>query len=202
LVNRELDGNAWQWSKDIVSFHDEPLVLVDEHDRETGFLDKVAAHAGQGVLHRAFSLFVFNSQGELLLQQRAADKRLWPGFWSNTCCSHPRRGESMDKAIHRRLGEELGMQCELDYLFKFQYQAQFDEEGAEHELCWVYAGHSDATPVVNANEISALRYISPVALDQEMASQSQAFTPWFRIEWERLRREHPQVLTPRTVLSA
>ncbi len=202
MVNRELDGNAWQWSKDIVSFHDEPLVLVDEHDRETGFLDKLAAHAGQGVLHRAFSLFIFNSQGELLLQQRAADKRLWPGFWSNTCCSHPRRGESMDKAIHRRLSEELGMQCALDYLFKFQYQAQFDEEGAEHELCWVYAGHSDATPVVNANEISALRYLSPIALDQEMASQPQAFTPWFKIEWERLRREHPQVLMSKAVLSA
>ena len=202
MVNRELDGNAWQWSKDIVSFHDEPLVLVDEHDRETGFLDKVAAHSGHGVLHRAFSLFVFNSQGELLLQQRAADKRLWPGFWSNTCCSHPRRGEAMDKAIHRRLGEELGMQCELDYLFKFQYQAQFDEEGAENELCWVYAGHSDTPPVVNVNEISALRYISPAALDQEMASQPQAFTPWFRIEWERLRREYPQVLTPKAILSA
>jgi isopentenyl-diphosphate delta-isomerase len=202
LVNRELDDSVWQWSKDVVSFQDEPLVLVDEHDHETGFLDKVSAHRGQGVLHRAFSLFVFNRQGELLLQQRAADKRLWPGFWSNTCCSHPRRGEAMDRAIHRRLGEELGMECSLEYLFKFQYQAQFDEEGAEHELCWVYAGRSDATPVVNVNEISALRYISPDALDQEMAIQPQAFTPWFRIEWQRIRREHAQFLAPSAILSA
>ncbi len=178
----------------IVSFDDEPLVLVDDQDREIGFLDKASAHLGQGTLHRAFSLFIFNQRGELLLQQRAAGKRLWPGFWSNTCCSHPRRGETLEHAIHRRLEEELGLEAPLQFLFKFQYQAQFDAEGAEHELCWVYAGYSSGQPKVNVNEISGLRFIAPDALDAEMAARPEAFTPWFKIEWARIRRDHPEVL--------
>ena len=202
MDNHEINRQEWRDSRDVVSFDDEPLILVDEHDHEIGFIDKASAHLGQGVLHRAFSLFVFNPQGELLLQQRAPGKRLWPGFWSNTCCSHPRRGETLDKAIHRRLGEELGLQCTLQFLFKFEYQAQFDAEGAEHELCWVYAGRSAALPTVNLNEISGLRYISPDALDAEISARPQSFTPWFKIEWERLRREHPQVFAPQPVSSA
>lgn len=202
MANRELDYYEGQSSSSVVSFQDEPLVLVDELDQVMGFLDKASAHSGQGILHRAFSLFIFNPQGELLLQQRAAGKRLWPGFWSNTCCSHPRRGEAMETAIHRRLGEELGMQCELAFQFKFQYQAQFDAEGAEHELCWVYVGHSDALPVANVNEIATLRYVSPAALDEEIAAQPQTFTPWFKIEWERLRREYPHVLVPSALVSS
>ncbi|WP_243041317.1 isopentenyl-diphosphate Delta-isomerase [Dyella sedimenti] len=196
MANRELDYAVGQWTTEIVSFQDEPLVLVDEDDRETGFLDKAAAHQGRGTLHRAFSLFIFNRRGELLLQQRAAGKRLWPGYWSNTCCSHPRRGEAMEAAIHRRLHEELGLDCELRFAFKFQYQAQFDSEGAENELCWVYLGQCDDEPVVNANEIAALRYISPEALDREVAETPDRFTPWFKIEWERLRREHAAWLAP------
>lgn len=202
MASRELDVNEGIWSKRVVSFQDEPLVLVDEHDRETGFLDKASAHHGQGILHRAFSLFVFNTRGELLLQQRAEGKRLWPGYWSNTCCSHPRRGESMEIAIHRRLGEELGMQCEFQFQFKFQYQAQFDAEGAEHELCWVYAGRSDAAPVANIHEIAALRYIAPDALDREIAEHPARFTPWFKIEWDRLRREHAHVFAPPASLAS
>ena len=124
----------------VVSSDDEQLILVDSDDREIGFLAKADAHRGRGTLHRAFSLFVFNPAGELLLQQRAEGKRLWPGYWSNTCCSHPRCGEKMDNAVRRRLQEELGMSAELEFLFKFRYQAQYDDQGAEHELCWVYAG--------------------------------------------------------------
>lgn len=180
----------------IVSFDDEPLVLVDEQDREVGYMDKASAHLGQGTLHRAFSLFIFNARGELLLQQRAPGKRLWPGFWSNTCCSHPRRGETLDSAIHRRLEEELGLKCPLEFLFKFQYQAQFDVDGAEHELCSVYAGRSELRPTVNVNEISGLRYVAPDALDTEIAANPEAFTPWFKIEWARIRREHAQVFAP------
>jgi isopentenyl-diphosphate delta-isomerase len=202
LDSRELKRQEWRDSRDVVSFDDELLVLVNKDDREIGFLDRASAHTGQGVLHRAFSLFVFNLQGELLLQQRAPGKRLWPGYWSNTCCSHPRRGETLDKAIHRRLGKELGMQCPLQFLFKFEYQAQFDAEGAEHELCWVYVGRSAALPTVNVNEISALRYVSPEALDTEMMARPETFTPWFKIEWERLRREHAQVFAPLPVTSA
>lgn len=174
----------------IVSFDDEPLILVDASDCELGFLDKAAAHRGTGILHRAFSLFVFNDAGELLLQQRAAGKRLWGGYWSNTCCSHPRRGEAMDTAVHRRLIEELGIDCPLRFLFKFEYQAQFDTDGAEHELCWVHAGRSNQTPRVNPNEIAATRSIAPAALDAEMAAQPESFTPWFKLEWTRMRRDH------------
>lgn len=196
MASQEQEFCQWRHSRSVVSFNDEPLVLVDEHDQEIGFLDKASAHQGPGLLHRAFSLFVFNHKGELLLQQRAAGKRLWPGFWSNTCCSHPRRGEAINEAIDRRLSEELGMQCSFSFLFKFEYHAQFDAEGAEHELCWVYAGRSDEAPTLNMNEVSALRYISPEALDKEMAENPQIFTPWFKLEWMRLRQEHAEVLTP------
>lgn len=177
---------------EVVSFDDEALILVDAEDREIGFLDKAAAHDGDGVLHRAFSLFIFNQRGELLLQQRAADKRLWPGFWANTCCSHPRRGEHIQDAIHRRLQEELGMDCELEFLFKFQYQARYGDAGSEHELCHVFAGRSDEQPQVNEAEIAAVRWISPAALDAEMEQSPEQFTPWLKIEWQRLRDEHAQ----------
>lgn len=195
MASQEQEHCQWRHSRNVVSFNDEPLVLVDEHDQEIGFLDKASAHQGRGLLHRAFSLFVFNYKGELLLQQRATSKRLWPGFWSNTCCSHPRRGEAIDEAIERRLGEELGMRCAFSFLFKFEYHAQYDAEGAEHELCWVYAGRSDEAPTFNLNEVSTLRYISPEALDKEMAENPQIFTPWFKFEWMRLRREHAEVFT-------
>lgn len=197
-----MDNLEIQDPERIVSFDDEPLVLVDENDRELGYMDKASAHLGHGTLHRAFSLFIFNARGELLLQQRAPGKRLWPGFWSNTCCSHPRRGETLDKAIHRRLDEELGLKCPLEFLFKFQYQAQFDADGAEHELCSVYAGRSDLRPTVNVNEISGLRYIAPDALDAEMAARPEAFTPWFKIEWARIRRDHAAVFAPLNTASA
>jgi isopentenyl-diphosphate delta-isomerase len=173
----------------VVSFDDEPLVLVDSEDREVGFLDKAAAHRGDGILHRAFSLFIFNSAGALLLQQRAPGKRLWPGYWSNTCCSHPRRGETLEQAIHRRLEEELGLKCPLQFLFKFEYQARYDADGTEHELCSVYAGHSDRVPRTNLNEIAAVRYVAPAALDAEMVAQPEAFSPWFKLEWARIRSE-------------
>jgi isopentenyl-diphosphate delta-isomerase len=171
----------------VVSFDDEPLILVDADDNEVGHLEKAAAHQGAGRLHRAFSLFVFDERGRLLLQRRAASKRLWPDYWSNTCCSHPRRGEDMTQAIHRRLDEELRMRCELQFLFKFQYHAQFDAEGAENELCWVYAGRSNDVPEHNRSEISALRYVEPAALDLEMSRSPRAFTPWFKLEWARIR---------------
>lgn len=184
------DGAALDHNDRIVSFDSEQLILVDSEDRETGYMRKDGAHEGSGTLHRAFSLFVFNSKGEVLLQQRAAGKRLWPGFWSNTCCSHPRKGETMDIATGRRLFEELGVRTQLHYLFKFQYQAQFDATGGEHELCWVYVGRSDEPPQVNPNEISAVRYIAPEALTREIAEAPERFTPWFKMEWQRIQRDH------------
>jgi len=169
----------------------ELLILVDETDREVGHLGKAACHQGSGVLHRAFSLLIFNGRGELLLQQRASAKRLWPLYWSNSCCSHPRRAETMETAIHRRLLEELGLRCPLHFLFKFQYQAQFDPAGAENELCSVFIGKASGRVRINRSEIHAWRWVSPEALERQLSGPTAAqFTPWFMIEWERIWREH------------
>ena len=173
------------------------LILVDEADRRLGHLSKEACHEGRGVLHRAFSLLIFNGRGELLVQQRAPSKRLWPLYWSNSCCSHPRMGESMTTAIHRRLMEELGLRCSLDFLFKFSYQAQYDAVGAEHELCSVFFGRSTTPVHANREEIAAWRWLSLPDLQAQLQSDADRYTPWFKLEWERIRRDHLEdILTP------
>jgi isopentenyl-diphosphate Delta-isomerase len=178
-----------------VAADSESLILVDEADREVGHLSKLKCHDGRGVLHRAFSLLIFNEQGELLLQQRAAAKRLWPLYWSNSCCSHPRRSESMDSAMHRRLHEELGLACPLQFLFKFQYQAQFDTAGAEHEICSVFIGRTSDPVRINRSEIHSYRWVAPEALQQELeGSGAGCFTPWFILEWRRIWRDHRAAL--------
>ena len=154
-------------------------------------MSKSLCHQGQGVLHRAFSLLIFNERGELLIQQRASAKRLWPLYWSNSCCSHPRGTESVEAAARRRLREELGMESELKFLFKFQYHAQFDANGAERELCSVFIGRSTLPPRIDRNEIHDWRWVSPGVLQAEMSSaESSKYTPWFLIEWERVWRDH------------
>ncbi len=178
----------------IVSSDSEELILVDEHDNELGFLSKQQCHDGDGILHRAFSLFVFNAMGELLLQKRSADKRLWPLFWSNSCCSHPRKGESMDVATRRRLQEELDVQADLEFVYKFSYRAQFGEHGSENELCSVYLGRTDQTHSANANEIAEARFVSIDVLSNELRTNSEEFTPWFKMEWERLSGEFAETL--------
>jgi isopentenyl-diphosphate Delta-isomerase len=173
----------------------ESLILVDEADREVGHLDKARCHQGSGVLHRAFSLLIFNDRGELLLQQRAAAKRLWPLYWSNSCCSHPRRFETMEAAINRRLDEELGLRCPLQFLFKFKYQAQFDAAGAEQELCSVFIGRASGPVRINPDEIHAWRWVDVQNLQAELAGENAGrFTPWFVMEWERIRRDHRDAL--------
>jgi isopentenyl-diphosphate delta-isomerase len=171
------------------------LILVDAADHMVGELSKRRCHEGHGVLHRAFSLLIFNRAGELLIQQRAPSKRLWPLYWSNSCCSHPRSGETMEMATQRRLYEELGLRCPLQFLFKFEYHAQFDATGAEHELCSVFIGRTNSPIVVNAHEIIAWRWISPEALEAEfVAHGGRRFTPWFLIEWARIRGEYQEAL--------
>jgi isopentenyl-diphosphate delta-isomerase len=174
----------------IVSSESEELILVDETDDELGYLSKQECHDGAGILHRAFSLFVFNADQELLLQKRGAEKRLWPLYWSNSCCSHPRKGESMDVATVRRLQEEFGIQAKLEFVYKFSYQAQFGELGSEHELCSVYLGRTDQSYSMNRTEIAEARYLSRGQLDQELQANPDDFTPWFKMEWEQLCGEY------------
>ena len=174
----------------VVSSDSEALILVDENDQPIGTASKGDCHDGHGILHRAFSLFIFNQAGELLLQQRAEGKRLWGGYWSNSCCSHPRAGEEMDEAVHRRLEQELGMQAELDYVYKFQYQADFGDAGAEHELCWVYLGRAASPVRANTTEIADHRFISAAELNRELTEHPEHFTPWFKLEWQALTSDH------------
>lgn len=178
----------------VVSSEAEELILVDENDREQGHLSKAACHDGDGILHRAFSAFLFNADGELLLQQRAETKRLWPGYWSNSCCSHPRRGESMTTATARRLDEELNLASELNFVYKFCYQASYADLGSEHELCHVFLGRIDDEVRANAEEIAATRFVSAAALDRELAENPERFTPWFKMEWDALKTDHSAVL--------
>ena len=191
----------------IVSFDDEPLILVDGADRVLGYENKLAAHLGRGVLHRAFSIFLFTDDDKVLLQQRSGEKPLWPLFWSNSCCSHPRRGESYQQATHRRLREELAIDAELLYLYKFQYHAQFGDLGAEHELCSVFVGKV-AGPVaidVNPSEIADWRWFDCTETDRMVAEKPEYVTPWFVMEWQRLRGEYHDViaaLSPQRAVAA
>jgi isopentenyl-diphosphate delta-isomerase len=179
----------------IVSSDDELLILVDQNDNDAGHLSKAQCHDGEGILHRAFSVFLFNEAGELLLQQRGDSKRLWPGYWSNSCCSHPRKGESLEFATVRRLQDELGVAAELEFAYKFTYQAKFGESGAEHELCWVFLGRLTDNARANPTEISALRFVSATKLAREFAESPDIFTPWFILEWRELNEQHPELLS-------
>lgn len=178
----------------IVSSESEELILVDEQDREIGVLDKGLCHDGDGVLHRAFSLFLFNSEGKLLLQQRASNKRLWPMYWSNSCCSHPRSGESMEVATRRRLADELNVDASLEFVYKFSYQSRFGDAGSENELCSVFLGRCDDEVVANRSEIEAVRFVDGETLAREMQTTASLLTPWFRMEWDCLIKDHASTL--------
>jgi len=181
-------------SANIVSSEDELLVLVDAEDNETGHMTKAECHDGAGVLHRAFSVFLFNQHGEILLQQRGADKRLWPMYWSNSCCSHPRKGESLELATTRRLQDELNVSATLEFVYKFSYQARFGEAGSENEMCSVFLGRLDGEPNANATEIEAMRFVTAGHLSDELAATPDKFTPWLKLEWQRLSEEFAAAL--------
>jgi isopentenyl-diphosphate delta-isomerase len=181
-----------------VSSESELLILVDPDDREAGNLSKAECHDGDGILHRAFSLFLFNDQGELLLQQRGEAKRLWPMYWSNTCCSHPRQGESMQAATERRLQQELNTTAAVEFIYKFEYQARFGDLGSENELCWVYLGRLEREATANDSEIASLRFVSAADLRQELDAEPERLTPWFKMEWQRLNEEFTDSLAKYT----
>lgn len=186
-----------QDSSPIVSFDNEPLLLVDSNDVVIGFEEKAAAHHGEGKLHRAFSIFLLNDQNEVLLQKRSPLKPLWPNYWSNTCCSHPRRGESLSDATKRRLKEELNLEAPLTFLFKFQYHATFGEIGSEHELCSVFIGRLSGRPkpVVNETEISDTAWVSINAVKEWLSDDDVNTSPWFALEWELITTDFAEHLT-------
>jgi isopentenyl-diphosphate Delta-isomerase len=168
------------------------VILVNEHDEPIGIEEKLAAHQ-EGLLHRAFSILVFDSEGRLLLQQRALDKYHCGGLWTNTCCSHPCPNEPIEEGIHTRLQYEMGFDTHLDYLFKFQYKAPFSNGLIEHEIDYVFVGESDQTPQPNPNEVMAYRWISMSDLKNEIQTHPEWFTPWFPMILERYEQQNIEV---------
>lgn len=159
---------------------EEYVILVDEQDNELGLMPKQEAHE-KAVLHRAFSVFIFNEKGELLLQQRALDKYHSGGLWTNTCCSHPRANERTIDAAHRRLKEEMGFDCPLTEKFHFVYRTPFENGLTEHELDFVYTGTFDGIPQINKQEVADYRWVSMDNLNEELNCNPQQFTSWFKI---------------------
>ena len=156
------------------------VVLVNEHDDEIGFMPKLEAHQ-KGALHRAFSVFIFNSKGELLLQQRALGKYHSEGLWSNTCCSHPLPNEATASAAVRRLQEEMGLQSTLNFVFSFLYKAKLDNGLTEHELDHVFWAVSDHEPIINTSEVSNFKYVDPDFLRTDMQQHPNRYTEWLKI---------------------
>ena len=153
---------------------------MSEVDEQLGLMAKMEAHE-KGILHRAFSVFVFNKKGELLLQQRALDKYHSPGLWTNTCCSHQRDGESNIEAGKRRLKEEMGFNCDLKELFWFVYKASFDNGLTEHELDHVMIGYYEDDPIVNLEEAAAFKWMPLEDVKKDMKLQPELYTKWFKI---------------------
>lgn len=163
----------------------EYVVLVDELDNKVGLMEKMEAHINP-TLHRAFSIFIFNSKNEMLLQQRALSKYHTPGLWTNTCCSHPRDGESLHDATKRRLQEEMGMQCELKEAFSFIYKADVMQGLVEHEFDHVFIGTSDDLPIINKDEVESFRYDTVENIKADIERNPQNYTAWFKIAFDKL----------------
>jgi len=163
----------------------EEVILVNESDEQLGTMEKLEAHK-KGVLHRAFSIFIFNSRKEMLLQQRAFTKYHSAGLWTNTCCSHPRPGENTIAAAKRRLKEEMGMETALQHKTHFIYKTHFENGLTEHELDHVFTGHSDKEPDPNPEEVNTFRWLQLDKIKAEMKLKPEEFTSWFRIAMEKL----------------
>lgn len=169
---------------------EEHVILVDENDCPIGTMEKMEAHR-QGVLHRAFSVFLFNSAGDLLLHQRALEKYHSGGLWTNTCCSHPREGETVLEAANRRLMEEMGMTATLEPQFSFIYKRELDKGLTEHELDHVLFAVSDDEPAPNPAEVAACRYASLDAIAADLVQRPEQYTEWFKICFEAVQSRRP-----------
>lgn len=163
---------------------EEKVILVDSKDNPIGLMSKMEAHE-KAVLHRAFSVFIMNDKGQIMLQQRAADKYHSPLLWTNTCCSHQRDGETNIGAGKRRLREEMGFETELKEVFSFIYKAPFDNGLTEHELDHVMIGYYNDAPKINPDEVANWKWMLPSAIQNEISEHPEAFTAWFKIIFER-----------------
>jgi isopentenyl-diphosphate delta-isomerase len=164
----------------------EEIILVDENDNEIGSMEKIEAHKHGGKLHRAFSIFVFNDEGKMLLQLRAKKKYHFGGLWTNTCCSHPRKGETLEDAVHRRLKEEFGFDTDLKEIFSFTYRAEFDNGLTEHEFDHVFIGNFNGEPKPNPEEIDNFKWIEIDELEKDVQNHPENYTPWFKIALDRV----------------
>lgn len=164
----------------------EEVVLVDEHDREIGLMEKIEAHE-KALLHRAFSVFIFNENGEMLLQQRAFTKYHSGGLWTNACCSHPRQNEEVMQAAQRRLQEEMGFTTELKKAFSFTYKAAFDNGLTEHEFDHVFIGTYNGVINFNKDEVHRYKYVSIAQIENMLALNPPDYTVWFKIAFEKVK---------------
>lgn len=163
----------------------EEVTLVNQYDQAIGASEKIQAHV-DGVLHRAFSIFVFNQSGEVLLQRRASGKYHSRGLWSNTCCGHPRPEEGLSKAAHRRLQEEMGFDCALKKAFSFIYKAELENSLVEHEFDHVFIGSFHGNPVINIDEADDYKWVSVDALKTGLAEEAASYTYWLKHSFDSL----------------
>ena len=163
----------------------EQVILVDELDNPQGLMEKMEAHR-KGILHRAFSVFVFNDKEELLLQRRATSKYHSGGLWTNTCCSHPREGESPNQAALRRLKEEMGFVCPIEKAFHFIYRSELDNELTEHEYDHVFFGQFNGSPQPNNEEVGEWKYSSLQEIKDDIDENPLQYTEWFKICFHRV----------------
>lgn len=162
----------------------EEVILVNENDEQMALMEKLEAHQ-KGLLHRAFSVFIFNSKNELLLQQRALSKYHSAGLWTNTCCSHPRNGEETLAAAKRRLKEEMGIDCKIEFKSTFIYKADFDNGLIEHELDHIFTGTFSGEPITNPDEVEAYQWLSIDEIKKQMIAKPNNYTAWFKIAIEK-----------------
>ena len=162
----------------------EKVILVDENDQQVGLMEKIEAHE-KALLHRAFSVFIFNDKNELMLQRRALSKYHSPGLWTNTCCSHQRDQETTLDAAKRRLMEEMGFVTELEERFSFIYKAKFDNGLTEHEYDHVLAGTFNNVPNINKEEVEEWKWVALKDVQKDIGKNPDNYTPWFKIIFEK-----------------
>ena len=163
------------------------LILVDKYDNIIGYKNKNECHKENGILHRAFSIYIIDDNDKILIQKRSKNKLLWPLYWSNSCCSHPRKNEMYEEAARRRIEEELGFTTYLNFLLKFEYQANYLNIGSENEICAIFIGQYKGKIKPNLEEIAEYKWIDIEELKMDIFKNPNKYTPWFKIGLNKLK---------------